>query len=272
MRVKLKYVRLTVIKSKFVKALIFSLILFGISIQSNAQHRKVRNLTGYDDAPYHFGFILGMNHMLFTIKTAPDFQKVKYDGSLNQIPDVFADSGYLYGVGHKPNYGFTIGIVSNLRISENFDLRFVPSLSFGERDINYQILGSFMGVHDTEPMLITRKIQSTFVEFPLNIKYKGSRYNNTRPYLLGGIRYSLDLASDSKVNRDNNDVSVVLKKNDFYAELGAGVDFYTTFFKFGVEVKMGYGLLDILKRNETIYTKGIDKFNSKIFLLSFTFE
>ncbi len=272
MRVKFKSVQLPAIQSKVVKALLFSLILLGISIQSNAQHRKVRNLTGYDDAPYHFGFILGMNHMLFTIKTVPEFQNVKYYGSLNQIPDVFADSGNLYGVGHNPNYGFTIGIVSNLRINDNLDLRFIPSLSFGERDIKYHIMGSFLGVHDSIPMLITRKIQSTFVEFPLNIKYKGSRYNNTRPYWLAGFRYSLDLASDSKVNRENNDVSVVLEKSDFYAELGAGIDFYTTFFKFGVEVKMGYGLLDILRRNETIYTQGIDRLNSKIFLLSFTFE
>jgi hypothetical protein len=272
MKEKFSSVRSSITKFLSLKIAILAILTLCLQIQVNGQHRKVRNLPGYDDAPYHFGFILGMNHMLFTIKPFPGFQDTKYYSTSNQIPDVYADSGFLYGVGHNPNFGFTIGIVSNLRISDNLDLRFVPSLSFGERDIYYNMKTWFNSVEDAEPMLVTRKIQSTFVEFPLNLKYKGTRYNNTRPYWLAGARYSLDLASDSKVNRQNNDVSVVLQKNDLYAELGAGVDFYTTFFKFGIEAKMAYGLLDVLRRNETIYTKGIDKFHSKIFLLSFTFE
>lgn len=240
----------------------------GLLIQANAQHRKVRNLPGYDDALYHFGFILGMNQMLFTIKTDPGFQHKPY-GAL-ETPDFNSDSSHLLSVQHTPAFGFTIGIVSNLRIAENWDLRFVPSLSFGERDINYVISTRFLEVDDV--MHIDKKIQSTFVEFPFNLKYKGSRYNNMRPYWIGGVRYSLDLASDSKKKEGNNNINVALERNDLYGEIGGGLDFYTAFFKFGIELKMAYGLRDILRREGNIYTSGIDRLNSKIFLVSFTFE
>lgn len=251
------------------KRIILTLALIaGLLMQVNAQHRKVRNLPGYDDAPYHFGFILGMNQMLFTIKTNPGFQNVVYNAL--QTPDLVSDSAKLMSIQHTPAFGFTIGIVSNLRLADNWDLRFVPSLSFGERDINYVIDSRFSNTDDI--LEINKKIQSTFVEFPLNLKFKGSRYNNMRPYWLAGIRYSLDLASDSKKKEGNNNINVAIERNDLYPELGAGLDFYTTYFKFGIEVKMAYGLRDILRREGNIYTSGIDKFNSKMFLLSFTFE
>ena len=59
------------IKNLSKKSIIFSVFLFLIlcvSIDSNAQKRKVLNLPSYDQQPYHFGFILGINHMLFTVK------------------------------------------------------------------------------------------------------------------------------------------------------------------------------------------------------------
>ena len=63
-----------------------------------------------------------------------------------------------------------------------------------------------------------------------------------------------------------------LKRNDYTYELGTGFDFYLDFFKFGVELKMDYGMRDLLQRDKTVYTNSIDKLSSKMFLLSFTFE
>ena len=254
------------------RIVIVVLLFWSCLPESSAQRIKVRNLAEYDLAPYHFGFILGMNQMLFTVKTAPGFQDVEYLSL--QTPDLYSESSKLLGIEHNPALGFTIGIVSNLRLAERFDLRFVPSLSFGERDIMYSIRSQFEG--KPSDILIKKKIQSTFIEFPLHLKYKGRRMNNMRPYWLVGAKYALDLASDSKKKKDqaaaNNSVYVAINRNDIYGEMGAGLDFYTTFFKFGVEVKMAYGLTDILKREENIYTDAIDRLNSKLFLLSFTFE
>lgn len=255
---------------KFSLRIVIAVLLFwSFMPESSAQKAKVRNLPAYDLAPYHFGFILGMNEMLFTVKTTPGFQDVGY--SSLQTPDLYSDSSRLLGVEHTPALGFTIGIVSNLRLNEKFDLRFVPSLSFGERDIVYSIRNYFNG--DTNNIINTKKLQSTFIEFPLHLKYKGSRLNNIRPYWLVGAKYALDLVSDSKKKKeDENNVYVAINRHDVYGEMGAGLDFYTQFFKFGVELKMAYGLTDILKREDNIYTGAIDRMNSKLFLLSFTFE
>ena len=250
--------------------IVIALLLFWSCLpESSAQRIKVRNLPAYDLAPYHFGFILGMNQMLFSIKTTPGFQDTEYNSL--QTPDLSSESARLLGIEHNPALGFTIGIVSNLRLAERFDLRFVPSLSFGERDITYSIRNNFENVESD--ILVNKKLQSTFIEFPLHLKYKGSRMSNIRPYWLVGAKYVLDLASDSKKKKEeSNNVYVAINRNDVYGELGAGLDFYTTFFKFGVEVKMAYGLTDILKRENNIYTTAIDQMNSKLFLLSFTFE
>jgi len=256
------------VTQRFAKVLAIFLLAICLLQPATAQRVGVRNLPNYDLSPYHFGFILGMNQMLFTIKTRPGFEKTSYYAL--QTPDLYADSSKLYNLSHKPSFGFTIGIVSNLRISEYMDLRFVPSLSFGERDLIYTIRTHFNG--EDNVVDINKKLQSTFVEFPLHLKYKGSRMNNARPYWLIGAKYSLDLASDSKKKEQNNNIYVALQRDDVYAEMGAGFDFYTTFFKFGVELKMSYGLTDILKRQGNIYTLPVERLNSKLFLLSFTFE
>lgn len=253
---------------KYQFILLFLLAIIAFQPAAQAQRRKVHNLAAYDLAPYHFGFIIGMNQMLFSYNTTDGYQNDTYNPL--QTPDLYSDSANIYGIQHRPAFGFTIGIVSNLRLSEQLDLRFVPSLSFGERNIDYTMLTHF----DDKSSLIdvSKKIQSTFVELPLHLKYKGSRLNNIRPYWLVGAKYAIDLASDSKKKEESNNVYIALNQSDVYAEMGAGLDIYTTFFKFGVELKMSYGLTDVLRREGNIYTEGFDNLRSKLFLLSFTFE
>lgn len=260
--------KIRLVRRNIVFIITAAVLLSFLHPSASAQRAKVHNLQGYDFAPYHFGFILGMNEMLFSIKTQPGFQNRGYNSL--ETPDLYSDSAWLLGVEHKPAFGFTIGIVSNLKMGEYFDLRFIPSLSFGERDLEYAILTDFD--KERSRVFVSKKLQSTFVEFPLHIKYKGSRLNNVRPYWLAGAKYALDLASDSKKKEENNNIYVAINRNDFYGEIGGGLDFYTTYFKFGIELKMSYGLRDILKREGNIYTEAIDKLNSKLFLLSFTFE
>ena len=97
--------------------------------------------------------------------------------------------------------------------------------------------------------------------------------NNTRAYLIGGPKYSLDLISDARRKEKAGGAEIVkLHRNDLYLDLGAGFDFYNEYFKLGVEVKMSYGLNNLIKKEGTIYTEGIDRLRSKIFTLSLTFE
>jgi len=244
-----------------------------------SQSRLVPNKPEYDQAPYHFGFLLGVNDMFFSVKTYPGYQKKMYfnnnlptaEDALQQIPDQLSDSAFLYSVEATPTLGFVIGIVSNLRLGDYFDLRFTPSLTFGQRNLDYTLYNYYRN-NAPEFLPVTKNIQSTFVEFPLWIKFKGKRIHNVRPYIMAGGKYSLDLASNAKKKADNSSAYVFINRKDIYALGGVGFDFYTAYFKFGTEISMSYGLFDVLKRDNTIYTRGIDKMSSKIFQISFTFE
>jgi hypothetical protein len=216
-----------------------------------AQRLKPDNLPKYDLAPYHFGFILGMNQMFFTVKAIEDFTQ--------------QDSVYV--VTSEPEMGFNIGIVSNLRLGDYCDLRFIPTLSFGER-----LMVFTRALNDSVFFDTKKKVESTYLDFPLEIKFKSKRLHNSRAYVLAGIKYSVDLASQAKKKEQDEEIRIKLKKNDYALEVGVGFDFYTTYFKFGTEIKMSYGVRDILKHEDNFYTGTIERLNSKIFQFTLTFE
>lgn len=188
--------------------------------------------------------------MDFSIKPVENF---------NELDSVFV-------IESQPQWGFNIGIVSNLRLGQSFDLRFVPTLSFGDRILNYTVVEN-----DTFKITRAKKIESTFIDFPLMLKYKSQRLNNVRAYVTTGLCYSVDLASQAKKIDRKKDL-VKLKQNDILYQFGVGFDFYFTEFKFATELKMAYGIRDLLVRDNTVYTSSIKKLNSKIFQISFLFE
>jgi len=166
-----------------------------------------------------------------------------------------------------PELGFNIGIVSSLRLADDLNLRFVPSLSFGDRVMEYTIK-----YNGTVLVKEQKRIESTYIDLPLSLKYMSKRLNNSRAYVLAGGRYSFDLASQSKKKADNTDVLLKLYHSDYSFTLGVGFDFFTNYFKFGTEIQMAYGMKNLLKKEANIYTQSIDKLNSKIFWITFTFE
>ena len=251
------------------RRIIFILILTALWITHvKAQTRKVLNLPAFYQEQYYFGFILATNQMFFTVRPLDNLENIKF--ITNQSPDIYADSLFVYSVTSTPTPGFSIGIVGNLVLKKYLDLRFIPSLSFGERILNYSIL-TFK--NDSSFLVNTKKsVTSTYVEFPFIFKYRSKRLNNIGAFVLGGIQYSIDLASRKKTNNNETDVTIKLKRHDVSALAGVGFDFYTRYFKFGTEVRMGYGLNNILIGEDNIYTGSIKSLNSKIFMLSFTFE
>lgn len=249
------------------------LILIHVTGKVNAQSRQVPNKPEFDLAPYHFGFLLGVNKMFFTINTFPGYQqKIYYNNNSQQsLPDQNVDSAYLFNLEATPTFGFVIGIVSNLRLGKYFDLRFIPSLTFGERNLDYTIK-SYYDTPEPNMLYVTKNIQSTFVEFPLMVRFKGKRIHNAKPYVLAGGKWAIDLASNAKKKHENQNAFVFINRKDFYATGGVGFDFYTAFFKLGTELSMSYGIFDILKHDNTIYTEAVDRMSSKIFQFSLTFE
>ncbi len=230
------------------------------------------NMPRYDLDRFHFGFVLGIDQSFLVVRPIPDLATRVWDSTY--IPDILPqpDSGRLLTVQSNSAPGFVISIVSNMRIGDWFDLRFIPSLSFGDRTLLYTIQTYRNG--DTTVVDASKRVPSTYINLPLEIRYKALRYGNFRPYLMTGVQYTLDLASQAKKREKKSTDQKIVKFNasDIYLEAGVGFDFYNEWFKFGIELKMMYGMFDILKREGNIYTDGIEKLKSKIFQLSFTFE
>lgn len=229
---------------------ILLLVLVGACNLVSAQ--KPLNLPRYDQQKFHFGFTLAFNSMDFRVTPVEENKQV-------------SDTIMLLEPVSQP--GFNIGIVSSMKLDKYLDLRFVPTLSFGERHLKYKLQ-----FNDSTVVSDRQKVESTYIDFPVFIKYKSKRLRNTRAYVTAGLRYSLDLASQSDKENTSEQIQVKLQPHDFLAELGAGFDFYLHYFKFGIEAKMAYGLLNLITEEKNIYSKGIKRLNSKMFWLTFTFE
>ena len=254
---------------RYISILIIAIIIIFPAGKATSQDRGVMNLPTYNNTKYHFGFILAINQMHFTIKMKDGFQNFTYDSL--QSPDIYADSLNLLNVTSDPTMGFTVGIVGNLRLGKYFDLRFVPSLAFGERNINF-----YLKTYDdgTASLVEIRKnVTSAHIDLPLFIKYRSKRVHNFGAYVLGGLKYTLDLAATrADKKEEEHETLVKLQKHDIAAEVGVGIEFYNAWFKFGIEAKMSYGLTDLLRREDNVYSGGVESLRSKIWQLSFTFE
>ncbi|MFW5663439.1 MAG: outer membrane beta-barrel protein [bacterium] len=239
---------------------------FAATSQVQAQRNeafKFENRPHHDQKPYHFGFSLGFNKMDFSLKPIPNLHKVEMS------PEDFivtAEFDTLHSVRTRAENGFNIGIVSNLRLSDHFDLRFIPTLTFGDRNIIYK------GIKDEKSITRTQPLESTFIDFPLHIKYKSVRMLNTRAYVIGGLKYSHDLASTEDKEDFDEEILARIGKNDYFYELGVGFDYYFYYFKFSTEIKASFGFSDMLTRENSMFTNSIERLNSKIIMISFLFE
>jgi hypothetical protein len=79
------------------------------------------------------------------------------------------------------------------------------------------------------------------------------------------------LLLQDEINDEGQEI-VKLKKNDLMGEIGFGIDYYLEYFKFSPQIKLSYGILNLLSRDETVYTKSINHLSTNGWMLSFTFE
>ncbi|MBI9060462.1 MAG: PorT family protein [Marinilabiliaceae bacterium] len=225
-------------------------LLFSFNLFAQRDKKKVANLRSFDERPLHFGFLIGFNTMDFRV--------------YNSGAGVKPDGSPIYGEVIQLKPGLNIGIVSSYRLRKDLNLRFLPGISFGQRDISFI---DENGVIEEEPL----KIKSTFLEFPLLLKYNALRMHNAKPYIIAGVNARYDLAK-------NKQDRLLLKSLDGYIEAGAGVDMYLAYFRLSIELKTSIGLLDMLDPKGTgepgdeIYTNALDGLKSRLFCLTFYFE
>ena len=71
---------------------------------------------------------------------------------------------------------------------------------------------------------------------------------------------------------EEDEVIIKLNPNDLMGEIGFGMDFYLEFFKFSPQIKISAGILNLLDKDQTVYTTSIKNLYTNGWMLSFTFE
>lgn len=237
---------------KLKRSIALTVLTIIIAFQAHAQF-GVPNLLKYDKRPFHFGFSLGYNLFDYRITSKPDL--AEYDSLM--VVNTHAMSG------------FSLGIVTNLRLGKYFDLRFIPGLSFGDRYVNYTIRYS-----SGNEIVTAKDLESVYLDLPIMFKYKSSRMlNNVRAYVLAGGQYTFDMISAKKKKApDNGDVVLKLNPHDVQAQVGVGFDFYCTYFKFTTEFKMSFGFLNMLVPEDNMFATSVTSLKAKNLQISFIFE
>lgn len=194
----------------------------------------------------HFGILMGYNRSNFHIQKSERF--------------LFSDS--IRGVESGKGPGFTLGIISNVHIGKNFDIRFLPSFAFSERDLHYK----FFNQED-----LTQPIESVNLEFPLLLKFKSDPYKDMRMYVLAGMKYTYDLNSNAEAR--NAEDLVKVGRHDFLVEYGFGFEFYFPYFIFAPEIRISQGIFDVHSPDPKLNLSNVlDRLFTRSVLLVFNFE
>lgn len=214
-----------------------------------AQKESVRNQPYADLKWFHLGFHVGIHSQDLLLT---------HTGATTNGETWFAEI---------PSYspGFSVGVIGDMYMNPYFNLRFTPSIHFGDKKFKFR-------EQATGEEFVTN-VRSSYLNFPLDVKYTALRLNNYRPYLIGGIYGSVDIG-----RKKGN--PILLKSTDFGLEFGLGCDIYLPYFKLCPELKFCFGLVDLLEKDRPDlvdqanikYTDALSKATSRMVILTFNFE
>lgn len=232
--------------------LILAILLLSQSISAQLfSKEKIKNNENFDKDRWSWGFFLGIN--------AYDYQ-FTYERDLE---DILVES----------TTGFSVGLISNLRINDYFDLRFEPGLYITQRNLQYDP-SYFNGMPYSDADLL-RDVKSTYVHFPLLLKISTKRINNFKPFIVGGVSTAINLSSNQENPDDNSVGEFRTKRNVNFYELGFGIDFYLYWFKFSPSIRGVFALNDELIRDNdpnSPWTGNVATMKTRGVFLNFTFQ
>lgn len=224
------------------------LFLFWASIVSYAQKTKIDYLPSFDKRKLHYGFYLGLNQNDF---------KINY--TQTSIENV--------GIESEPSLGFNVGLIADLRLHKNLNLRFEPGLASNTKKIYFN--------HLTAARDSVREVGSTYLHLPVLLKFSTDRLNNVRPYVLAGISYDYNFSSNEANQDDNASGEFRMKTHNFMYEVGIGIDIYLYFFKFSPSIRGVFAINNEIKYDNDAnspWTAPVNYFGTRGLFLTLAFE
>lgn len=225
----------------------FILLGFFLATQMMAQigGRDNHNFRDFNRKSYYFGINVGFNSSGY---------KLHQSGFFINNDSIKVTEG-------SSEVGVNMHMITNLKLGEYFDFRFLPGFSFAQRGFE------FTNVSDSK--VIERKIESVFFELPFHIRFKSEPYKDKRLFVVAGLKYSYDVQSNSKSRK----TLIKIAPHDFQYEVGVGMQMFYPYFIFSPEIKFSRGLGNILiydrAQNEA---RVLENVVSQIFTISFNFE
>ncbi len=226
------------------------LCLLASSLKVAAQ-RDYLNLPNHDEKFYHLGIALIYNNSHFQVSAHPSF--LQNDSLLSVNP---LNTG-----------GFGLAGLHTFRLGTHLEFRIIfPQLMFSYKYLTYDLK-----YPSGEQSTTTKQMESILLGFPVQLKFLSDRINNFRVYLVGGINYQYDLASNATARKAED--MVKLKPYDLSIEAGIGFQFYFPVFILSPELKISEGIINEHSRDPNlIYSSNIDKLNSRMIVFSLIFE
>ena len=217
--------------------------------------RAQGNLTDLDFKVFRLGFLLGTNVM----DLKPVHSEMLQDGKI-----YYSDVSRLVP-------GFTVGLITDLRLHRYLSLRFTPSLLLGERNLSFRAYDPL--ADEFSDTVHTVNIFSLPIELPILLRYSAERYGNFKPYIEAGMGTYFDLGRDDLKE-------VTLNLSDVFFTVGAGCDLYFRYFKLSPEVRINFGLTNIrtpkypTPENTTslMYSNALSGLFSRILMFNLNFE
>jgi hypothetical protein len=141
-------------------------------------------------------------------------------------------------------------------------LRFIPTLSFSDKTIEYE---------DLNNSIVKKTVSSIYLDFPLQLRFKSDPIKDFRVYVIGGIRYDFDLASNVKARKADDLIKV--NRHDAAAEYGVGFMIYFPYFILSPEFKVSHGFVNLNVPNSSlIYSRTIERMYSRTFTITLNLE
>lgn len=240
--------------SLYRREVVVCLFLFAFANDTSAQYtgRGNVNFDDFSRKDYYFGISLGFNQSKHQV-----FHSREFIGN----PNIQLAQG-------SPATGFTVHGIVNYKLGNFFDFRMLPGIAFTTRFLD------FNETFDRDADIVTRDrvtVESIFAEIPLHIRYKSAPYKDKRAFIIGGINYSYDVASNSQTRQADDFIKI--SPHEFSLEIGVGMQFFYQFFILSPELKFSQGINNTLLFNDQIVQSTVmEKLLGRTITLSFHFE
>ena len=228
---------------------IILLIIFLLSIAFTVSaQRPLLNMPDHDQQRYYFGITFGLNYSVYNIN----------------YTEAFATTDTFKRIQPHWQPGFNMGLIGNLKLTNFIDLRFVPSLAFAEKNLEYEY------GYPTDST-VNKTIESIYMHLPLQLKFKSDRIKNFRFYGLGGGKFDYDLRANARSHRPDEFLKV--SAVDWGFEAGVGFEFYYPEFIFSPEIKLSQGLTNQLFPDHHLQlTNAINSLHTRMIVISIHLE